>query len=137
MPSGTASTLPNVSQRCRLRSREDVLSDCHIYEAAEEQRIVDTLQIATAQGFHIVLHPDAIHDISRWEMLGEMLCLENMDMRKRVGRTADEMEIFFRRLPEARFCFDIGHARQVDPSMAVAYELVENPVGFIKRLRTL
>ena len=95
------------------------------YREDQEQQIVDSLLIATQQGFRVVLHPDAIHDIGLWGALGDMLCLENMDMRKRIGRTADEMESFFLRLPEARFCFDIGHARQVDPSMAVAYELIE------------
>lgn len=95
------------------------------YREDQEQQIVDSLLNAAQQGFHIVLHPDAIYDIGLWEAFGDMLCLENMDMRKRIGRTADEMESFFSRLPEARFCFDIGHARQVDPSMAVAYEFIE------------
>jgi hypothetical protein len=31
----------------------------------------------------------------------------------------------FKKLPEAMFCFDIGHARQVDPSMNGAFVLLE------------
>ncbi len=45
------------------------------------------------------------------------LLIENMDKRKPIGRTATELETVFRVLPGARFCFDVGHARQVDPSM--------------------
>jgi hypothetical protein len=40
-----------------------------------------------------------------------------MDNRKPVGRSVPELGKFFELLPEARFCFDVGHARQVDPSM--------------------
>ena len=48
-----------------------------------------------------------------------------MDQRKPVCRTADEMRPFFASPPEAGFCFDIGHARQVDPTMSVAAELLQ------------
>ena len=48
-----------------------------------------------------------------------------MDKRKPVGRTAEELSEFFTRLPEARLCFDIGHARQVDPTMAEARRILE------------
>ena len=34
------------------------------------------------------------------------------------------MKRFFDALPNARFCFDIGHARQVDPTLSVAVELL-------------
>jgi len=55
-----------------------------------------------------------------WGELGEKLLVENMDKRKPVGRNVSEVQRFFELLPEARFCFDIGHARQVDPSMTEA-----------------
>ena len=38
----------------------------------------------------------------------------------------------FDRLPEASFCFDIGHARQVDPTMGVAISMLQH---FGPRLR--
>ena len=40
-----------------------------------------------------------------------------MDKRKPIGRNVRELRHFFDILPEARICFDIGHARQVDPTM--------------------
>jgi cytosine/adenosine deaminase-related metal-dependent hydrolase len=48
-----------------------------------------------------------------------------MDSRKSVGRTADELEVFFDALPEARLCFDIAHARQVDPTMTEAVHILD------------
>jgi hypothetical protein len=86
----------------------------------EEAGVLSLLRSLADQGFHIVVHPDTIFDASRWRALGDRLLIENMDKRKPIGRTADELEEFFVALPEARFCFDIGHARQVDPSMTEA-----------------
>ncbi len=44
-----------------------------------------------------------------------------MDKRKPIGRTAGELGRIFEQLPDATFCFDIGHARQCDPTMTEAY----------------
>lgn len=68
----------------------------------------------------MVVHPDVILEPQLWSALGSQLTIENMDKRKPVGRTVKELTGIFRVLPEARFCFDIGHARQVDPSMTEA-----------------
>ena len=46
--------------------------------------------------------------------------IENMDKRKPVGRTVRELTPAWESFPAARFCFDIGHARQIDPSMTEA-----------------
>lgn len=66
------------------------------------------------------MHPDVIEDVSAWQKLGRAVCVENMDKRKRIGRTAAQLQEIFDQLPEATFCFDIGHARQVDPTMQEA-----------------
>lgn len=76
----------------------------------------------------IIVHPDVIETPERWRFLGQRLCLENMDQRKPTGRTVSEMEAIFSEFPDASFCFDIGHARQVDPTMGVA-------IGLLQRLR--
>ena len=55
-----------------------------------------------------------------------------MDRRKSVGRTAVQLQHVFDRLPRATFCFDIGHARQVDPTMQEAASLLQS---FGDRLR--
>jgi hypothetical protein len=82
----------------------------------------------------IIVHPDIIETPERWRFLGDRLCLENMDQRKPTGRTVAEMEAIFSELPDASFCFDIGHARQVDPTMGVAIGLLQR---FRNRLRQI
>jgi hypothetical protein len=69
----------------------------------------------------IVVHPDAVYDFSIWREFGALLCVENMDKRKPIGRTARGLGWIFKQLPEASLCFDIGHARQCDPTMTEAY----------------
>jgi hypothetical protein len=78
------------------------------------------------RGWPIIVHPDALHDFFLWRKLGDLLCIENMDKRKPVGRTLRELDLLFKDLPEASFCFDIGHARQVDTSMTEAYLMLKH-----------
>lgn len=80
----------------------------------------------------IVTHPDAIAQLGPYRRLGTRLVLENMDDRKRTGRSADELEPFFEALPEAGFCLDVAHAWSIDPTMEVAHELLDR---FRSRLR--
>ncbi|QDV75708.1 hypothetical protein [Botrimarina mediterranea] len=89
-----------------------------------DREIVDRLRLVAEKGYPIILHPDAITDYQPWKELDELLLLENMDSRKRDFRTAREMLNCFKELPNARLCFDIGHARQIDPTMGVAIDLL-------------
>lgn len=73
----------------------------------------------------IVVHPDALFDMSLGRLFGSLLCVENMDKRKPIGRTARELESIFKQLPDAALCFDIGHARQCDPTMTEAYLILK------------
>ncbi|AKT42978.1 hypothetical protein [Chondromyces crocatus] len=100
----------------------------------EEPRVVDAMLELSQRGWPIVLHPDTIHDYAPWRQLGSLLVIENMDKRKPIGRTVEELESVFERLPEASFCFDLGHARQVDRTMTEAYALAR---AFRDRLRQL
>jgi sugar phosphate isomerase/epimerase len=95
------------------------------FEASEEAAVADAMAEVAALGWPVVLHPDTIHDTGAWRQLGGLLALENMDKRKRTGRTVDELSAFFDRLPDASFCFDIGHAHQVDRTMTEAHSLVK------------
>lgn len=90
-----------------------------------EQRVLQLLTAEQAHGYPVVVHPDVVFTPALWCELGNRLLVENMDKRKPVGRTAAELRNFFRLLPGARFCFDIGHARQVDPTMTEAGLLLE------------
>jgi hypothetical protein len=97
-----------------------------------EAGIFEALYEIRHRGWPIVVHPDTLHDFSLWKKLGNLLCIENMDKRKRTGRTVRELELLFQEFPQASFCFDIGHARQVDTSMTEAYLMLKH---FSSRLR--
>jgi len=92
------------------------------WEAALGARLRDE----TWRGWPIVLHPDALYDLSLWREMGSAVCIENMDKRKPIGRSARELESVFKHLPDAKFCFDIGHARQFDPTMTEAYLILRD-----------
>lgn len=85
-----------------------------------EADFVDKLRPVAARGWAIIVHPDVIEDFGLWRSLGAAVCIENMDKRKEIGRTAAQLKTIFDKLPDATFCFDIGHARQVDPTMMEA-----------------
>jgi hypothetical protein len=72
----------------------------------------------------IVAHPEILLTPALWRTLGPRLCLENMDNRKTRGRTVAELRELFAEYPEATFCLDVGHARQIDPTMAVALRML-------------
>ena len=56
------------------------------FKNLEEKEVVELLLKLPPQ-WPVVVHPDLIHDIDIWATLGSRLCLENMDLRKRTGRT--------------------------------------------------
>ncbi len=90
-------------------------------DSRDERHVVERLQEVAARGWPIVVHPDSIHEPSLWKGLGQLVCIENMDRRKPIARTCDELRIWFDRLPDARLCFDLAHARQIDPTMTETY----------------
>lgn len=122
-------------------SRSDLTRFSHIsvhaptdFKGDQEASVVEQLTCFNARGWPVIAHPDVIRDFSLWKQLGSSLYLENMDKRKPVGRTVDELEQVFDRLPDAQMCFDIAHARQVDTSMTVAYGIVRTFHGKIKQI---
>jgi len=94
-------------------------------DGMSERECAKLLEPCIQYGWHVVLHPDAIEDPACWDSFGETLCIENMDKRKRDGRTVEELAPWFERFPAARFCLDLAHAQQVDPSMLLTSQLIE------------
>jgi hypothetical protein len=82
----------------------------------------------------IIVHPELMPTPSLWRSLGPRVCLENMDNRKSNGRTLREMRQLFEWLPDAEFCLDLGHARQVDPTMATAMRMAQEFSGRLRQL---
>lgn len=89
-----------------------------------ENELVAQLLLLPSWVSAVVVHPDAVDDPKAYEPLGRRLVIENMDGRKQTGRTARELRPLFDALPRARFCFDIAHAKAVDPTMAVGAVLL-------------
>jgi len=89
----------------------------------EEEGVVNLLQ-KVPKSWPIILHPDTIYDCGKWRAFGNQLTIENMDRRKEVGRSADELNFWFERLPEARLCLDLAHAHQFDRTMTEAYRIL-------------
>ena len=95
------------------------------YSRDQEREVAKLLAgVALERQWSVVVHPDCISDTEAWKPLDRWLTPENMDKRKPVGRTVEELAPFFEAFPSAAFCFDIGHAHQVDTSMTEAYRLL-------------
>jgi len=90
-----------------------------------ERELIAELKKVTLRRIPVVLHPDVIEEHEPWNELGEYLLIENMDVRKPIGRTASNLLSIFEKLPEAKFCFDLAHVRQVDPSMIEGLMMLE------------
>ncbi len=91
---------------------------------SSEQELITQLQPVFDRGWPVIVHPDIMSDLELWASLGNRILVENMDQRKPIGRNTRELRQIFSRLPDARLCFDIAHARQVDPTMSVAVEIL-------------
>src|SRR5262249_16701720 len=99
-----------------------------------EPRALELLDSVFQRGWPIIVHPDAMHQINEWCRFEELLYIENMDKRKPVGRTAADLEFIFDQLPSASLCFDVGHARQVDPTMSEAAAILSRFKARLKQL---
>jgi hypothetical protein len=99
-----------------------------------EAKLVDMLNRLPASVDAIVMHPDVIDDAATVRRLGSRLVLENMDTRKATGRTADDLAPLFEQLPDAGLCLDVAHARDADPSMELAHELLDRFTGRLRHL---
>ena len=119
---------PLLSELPRLDLRKYSYVSIHApstFSRTEESEIVNQIRAVTFRPLPVIVHPDSIHDFDLWSNLGTIVCIENMDSRKRAGRTAAELGSFFERLPQARFCLDVAHARQLDTSMVETYLMLE------------
>jgi hypothetical protein len=90
-----------------------------------EAELVDALIRLIGHAHAIVVHPDVIEDPANYALLGPALVLENMDARKRSGRTTDELADYFAALPDAGLCFDIAHAASIDPELSIGKDLLD------------
>ena len=93
-------------------------------QTLDEQAVFDLL-FRLPESWPVIVHPELMQTPSLWLQLGQRLCLENMDNRKTTGRTISELRALFAAFPEATFCLDLGHARQIDPTMVSAMLMLQ------------
>lgn len=77
----------------------------------------------------IVVHPDKIEDPALYQQLGSKLVVENMDVRKPVGQTAEQLVALLERLPDARLCLDVAHVSTLDESLDVGEGILDSTSG--------
>lgn len=104
------------------------------YSVLDERQLVDLLKTAIPLRLPIILHPDMLRTPELWKPFGVLLLIENMDKRRPIGRTASELRRLFKPLPEAGLCFDIAHARQVDPSMIETVQILSEFRGCLREV---
>jgi hypothetical protein len=104
------------------------------YARGVETKIVSLLKIVASRNWPIIVHPETLYDFSVWESFRGLVLIENMDKRNQTGRTARELELIFCKLPEAGLCFDLGHCRQVDPTMNEAFLILRDFGDRLKQL---
>jgi hypothetical protein len=92
--------------------------------AYDELSLIEALKPALDLGYPVIVHADVIRAWPQWKRLGSFLYIENMDKRKSGGRTTAELRPLFAALPKARFCLDLAHARQIDPSLCEIVSLL-------------
>jgi hypothetical protein len=91
----------------------------------DETELVELLRSLPPWVDAIVMHPDTMERPEAYRSLGRRLVLENMDARKQGGQSAAELGAFFDELPEAGLCFDIAHAKSVDPDMLEGHRILD------------
>ena len=89
-----------------------------------ERHVVQLLKQVAKHGWNIIVHPDVIRRPALWRQFGKQLLIENMDRRKSVGRTVGELDGIFKKLPEARLCLDVAHARQLDTTLTLLSQII-------------
>lgn len=94
------------------------------FDPGSEEEIVNLIERFPSEWL-LVTHPDVMQRWDLWRKLGRRICIENMDKRKPIGQSSQQLLQIFERLPDATFCFDIGHAHQVDPTMGEAFLILE------------
>lgn len=82
----------------------------------------------------IVVHPHPEVESTLLSKLGARIAIENMDVTKPTGRTAEELGPLLAALPEVGFCVDVAHVWTNDSSLGVGHDLLD---AFGERLRQL
>jgi hypothetical protein len=95
------------------------------FSPEDETHVLEQLRRVAERSIPVIVHPNVIFTPELWAWLGSLLLIENMDKRMPVGQTAKDLGLLFDMFPSAKLCCDLGHARQVDPTMTEARMILE------------
>src|SRR5688572_10094302 len=74
-------------QYVSLHAPTDFLAD-------QEPEVAATLyRLVQHRHWHVVVHPDCLRSTEVWSRFGEWLCIDNMDKRKAIGRTVEDLAV--------------------------------------------
>ncbi len=90
------------------------------FAPADETHVLELLQRVVERLIPVIVHPNVIFNPDKWRWMDKFLFIENMDKRMSIGQTARDLAPLFGLFPHARLCCDLGHARQIDPTMTEA-----------------
>ena len=94
------------------------------FGALGEEVVANVLRPCIEKGIRVIVHPHALERPSIWQEFGDLLCIENNDLRK-PGRTVEELCPIFERFGFASWCFDVAHAWSVDHTLGEAKRLID------------
>ncbi len=86
----------------------------------ESLKVIDKI-IVSISANTVLVHPDQINDFG-WvkSRYGSLLAFENMDVKKKFGKTQEEMLEIFELCPRAKWVFDVNHLFTNDKDMKSA-----------------
>lgn len=70
----------------------------------------------------VVIHPDLVEDWSAFEEFDIPWAVENMDHRKSVGTTVEDLKKVFEKI-DAKMVLDVNHCRTNDPTLKLAADM--------------
>jgi hypothetical protein len=99
-----------------------------------EAEAVKHLRAVFEREIPVVVHTDTVTEPLLWKQFSSYLLIENLDKRKPSARTAVELAKVFEMFPASGLCFDVAHARQVDPTMSEASQMLTMFHGRLRQI---
>jgi len=74
----------------------------------------------------VVFHPDLVKNWDIFKSYTFPMAVENMEHRKKSGKTVDDLKRVFDIVPDAKFVLDVTHCMSLDPTLKLAESFLEN-----------
>jgi hypothetical protein len=103
------------------------------FSKENEKEIVLLLDKIADKNINIIIHPYAIFDFDNWSHFKDLICVENMD-KSSFGKYFEDLCYIFNKLKNASFCFDFGHAYQIDPTLSEAKRMLNSFKDRLKQI---